>query len=150
MTDTQEFETLVADVEPRLRRALVATYGFDRGREATAEALGWAWEHRGRLQRVDNKVAFLFRVAQSKGRRRRQPVVFDRAEHSDPWVEPGLGPALARLSPRQRTAVVLVHGFHWTLREVAELTGSRISTVQVHLERGLRHLRTSMEVTDHA
>jgi hypothetical protein len=40
-----EFEAFVHDVEPRLRRALVAAYGFERGREATADALSWSWEH---------------------------------------------------------------------------------------------------------
>ncbi|MGO9343599.1 MAG: sigma factor-like helix-turn-helix DNA-binding protein [Acidimicrobiales bacterium] len=46
--------------------------------------------------------------------------------------------------------MVLVYGLSWTLREVAELTGTRVTTVQNHLERGLRNLRASMEVTDHA
>jgi DNA-directed RNA polymerase specialized sigma24 family protein len=145
-----EFETLVDEVEPRLRRALVAAYGFEQGREATAAALGWAWEHRRRLRRIDNKAAYLFRVGQSSVRVRKRASLFDVPHQEDPWVEPQLGPALAALSERQRTAVVLVHGFHWTLAEVAELTGIRVATVQTHLERGLRHLRTAMEVHDHA
>jgi DNA-directed RNA polymerase specialized sigma24 family protein len=36
------------------------------------------------------------------------------------------------------------------MREVAELTGIRITTVQSHLERGLRNLRITMAVADHA
>jgi DNA-directed RNA polymerase specialized sigma24 family protein len=66
---------------------------------------------------------------------------------------PGSSPdlvALAALSERQRIAVVLIHGFDWTMRDVAELTGIRVTTVQSHLERGLRNLRSSMEVPDHA
>jgi len=55
--------------------------------------------------------------------------------------EPGLSAALASLSERQRLAVVLVHGFDYTLREVADLTGIKITTVQTHLERGLSRLR---------
>jgi hypothetical protein len=39
------FATFFSYVEPRLRRALVARYGHERGREATAEALTWAWQH---------------------------------------------------------------------------------------------------------
>jgi DNA-directed RNA polymerase specialized sigma24 family protein len=150
MDEAQEFEVFVNDLEPRLRRALIAVYGFEKGREATAEALGWAWENRGRLDKVSNKAGFLFRVGQSRIRRRREPVLFVRSEHAEPWVEPGLGPALANLPERQRIAVVLVHGFSWTLREVAELTGLRVTTVQSNLERGLRSLRASMEVNDHA
>ena len=64
---------------------------------------------------------------------------------TEPQVEPGLGRALARLSERQRVAVVLVHGYGWTHREVAELTGSRPTTIQNHLERGLRKLRADLE-----
>jgi DNA-directed RNA polymerase specialized sigma24 family protein len=150
MDEVGQFEAFVSEVEPRLRSALVASYGLEGGRDATAAALGWAWEHRSRLTQVDNKVAFLFKVGQSSTRRRKEPVIFARSDHADPWIEPGLAPALARLSERQRIAVVLVYGLSWTLREVAELTGTRVTTVQNHLERGLRNLRTSMEVTDHA
>jgi DNA-directed RNA polymerase specialized sigma24 family protein len=52
------------------------------------------------------------------------------------------------LSEGQRTAVVLVHGFGWTLREVGELTGVQPTTVQNHLERGLAKLRAALEVTE--
>jgi DNA-directed RNA polymerase specialized sigma24 family protein len=150
MDETQEFEAFVSRIEPRLRRALVAVCGFDRGREATAEALGWAWEHRDNLAKLENKVAYLFRVGQSRTRHRKQPVGFARSEHTEPWFEPALGPALAALPERQRVAVVLIHGFSWTLREVAELMGIRVTTVQSNLERGLRNLRAAMEVNDHA
>jgi len=150
MDQAREFEAFVAEVEPRLRRALIAVYGFDRGREATAEALGWAWEHRNQLDEVENKVAYLFRVGQSRTRHRKEPVMFTRSERADPWVEPGLSAALAAFSERQRVAVVLVSGFSWTLREVAELTGIRVTTVQSNLERGLRSLRAAMEVNDRA
>ncbi|MGO9343980.1 MAG: hypothetical protein ACLP6E_15925, partial [Acidimicrobiales bacterium] len=108
MDEAPEFEAFVIQVEPRLRSALVAAYGLDRGREATAAALGWAWEHRGQLAKLENKVAFLYRVGQSSTRRRKEPVIFTRAEASEPWFEPGLAPALAALSERQRVAVVLV------------------------------------------
>jgi hypothetical protein len=47
-----EFEAFVARVEPGLRRALFAVLGLDRGREATAEALAWAWEHWSQVQKM--------------------------------------------------------------------------------------------------
>jgi hypothetical protein len=150
VVEIQEFEVFVAQIEPRLRHALVATYGSDRGKEATAAALSWAWEHWERLNKVERKVAYLYRVGQSKTRRNKVPVVFSPVMYVEPWVEPGLGPALARLTERQRVAVVLVYGFSWTVREVAQLTGTKATTVQNHLERGLRSLRSSLEVTDHA
>jgi DNA-directed RNA polymerase specialized sigma24 family protein len=144
----KDFETFVRDVEPSLRRALVAAYGFERGRDATAEALGWAWEHWDRAKELDHKVAYLFRVGQSRSRDRKTPVTFERIESGDPWFDPGLIPALASLTEQQRVAVVLVNGFDWKLREVAELMNVGISTVQSHLERGMRSLRAALEVVE--
>jgi DNA-directed RNA polymerase specialized sigma24 family protein len=43
---------------------------------------------------------------------------------------------------------VLVHGYGCTLREVAELTAIRQTTVQNHAERGLARLRTRLGVND--
>ena len=143
-----EFEAFVHDVEPPLRRALIAAYGFERGRDATAEALGWAWEHWDQAKDLDNKVAYLFRVGQSKSRDRKTPVTFERGDSSDPWFDPGLAPALGSLTEHQRVAVVLVNGFDWKLREVAELLNVGVSTVQSHLERGMRTLRNALEVVE--
>jgi DNA-directed RNA polymerase specialized sigma24 family protein len=145
-----DFERFVLELEPRLRRSLVAALGFENGREATANALAWAWEHWDSLQIIEQRLPYLYRVGLTTLRRRKTPVLFTRREDNEPWFEPSLGPALAALSERQRTAVVLVHGFGWTLREVAELTGVRVTTVQTHLERGLMHLRSKMEVVDNA
>ena len=75
-------------------------------------------------------------------------VLFDIGDDPDYTFEPGLPRALAALSPRQRLAVVLVHGYGYTLREVAELTGIRPTTVQNHLARGLARLRSLLGVED--
>ena len=146
----EEFEVFVAEVEPRLRRALIASMGFQSGREATADALSWAWVNWGRISKVEHKIRYLYRVGVSSQRRRKVPPTFDRDAYGEPVVEPALAPALAALTERQRVAVLLVHGFGWTLKEVAELTGTRISTVQTHLDRGLARLRAALEVPHHA
>jgi RNA polymerase sigma-70 factor, ECF subfamily len=144
--DGHAFEEFVTEAEPRLRRALVAAYGFEDGRDAAAEALAYAWEHWPRLQEVDNLTGYLFRVAQSRRRRKRPPVLFDTSDWDDHLVEPGLPRALATLSHSQRVAVVLVYGYGYTLREVSELTGVRKTTVQTHVERGLARLRLKLGV----
>lgn len=105
---------LLRGVEPKLRRALVAAYGHERGREAASEALAWAWEHRDRLPTLADPVRSLYRVGQSKGRVRARRVLHLRAEYSDPWVEPKFAGALAGMPERQRVAVVLAHGYGWT------------------------------------
>ena len=64
--------------------------------------------------------------------------------------EPGLPAALSQLSEQQRVAVVLVHGYAWTLREVSELVEVSVSTIQTHLERGMAKLRAALEEVDDA
>ena len=64
------FEAFVAAHETRLRRALVAAYGIERGREALAEALAYAWEHWERVAAMEHPVPYLFRVGQSRTGRR--------------------------------------------------------------------------------
>jgi DNA-directed RNA polymerase specialized sigma24 family protein len=148
--DQAGFERFVEEARPRLGRALAALYGFEDGRDATAEALAYAWENWPRLQHIANLPGYLFRVGQTRSRRRRQPVaeLFDIGECGDYRFEPGLPGALAELTQRQRLAVVLIHGYGYTLREVAELTGIRPTTVQNHLGRGLARLRNLLGVND--
>lgn len=142
------FTEFFADAEPRLRRALAASLGPPAGSDAASEALTWAWEHWVWVQRLENPVGYLYRVGQSRSREKRRPLLFPSPQQDEPWCEPGLGPALGRLSERQRLAVVLIHGFGWTHREVAETTGISITSVQNHLERGLRKLRRLLGVDD--
>jgi DNA-directed RNA polymerase specialized sigma24 family protein len=148
--DGDAFETFFRDAEPRLRPALLAALGPERGREATAEAFAWAWETWPRARELENPIGYLFRVGQSKTRKRRLRLMPVVRSYEEPFVEPGLGGALQQLSEAQRVAVVLVHGFGWTLKEVAELQSVRVTSIQTHVERGLKRLRASLEVTDNA
>ena len=145
------FDALVAELRPRLARAFVAAYGVERGQEALAEAMAYAWEHAARLTGMENPAGYLFRVGQSRTRPRKTPPVFPAPSGAGvPWVEPGLPAALAQLTEHQRVAVVLIHGYGWTQREVAELLGVATTTVQNHVERGLAHLRRDLEVSSDA
>ena len=149
MVDSErvDFESFVARVRLRLARAFAAAYGIDRGQDALAEALGYAWEHFDDLSVMANPVGLLYRVGQSRTRSRRRPVVFPTSsERGLPEVEPELPAALARLSERQRVCVVLVFGFEWTHQEVADLLGLTRSSVQNHVERGLARLRDAIGV----
>ncbi|MFN8028184.1 MAG: sigma factor-like helix-turn-helix DNA-binding protein [Acidimicrobiia bacterium] len=141
------FEGFLLAHGDRLKRALVAAYGSERGAEATAEALAYAWEHRERVLAMEHPVAYLYRVGQSRTRWRKRRVVFEVPDGSDPWIEPALVPALAALTERQRVAVVLVHGFGWELGEVGEILDIKVTSVQNHVERGLAKLRNALEVS---
>jgi DNA-directed RNA polymerase specialized sigma24 family protein len=141
------FEEFYVEVEPKLRRALVAALGPTRGREGTAEAMAYAWEHWERVEQMEFPVAYLFRVGQTRSRERNQPVVFPATVDVDvPWIEPGLPAALAALSEHQRVAVVLAHGYGYTHREVGELLGISPSSVQNHVERAMTKLQAALEV----
>ena len=150
MTDEADFTAFLREAGPRLRRALASLYGPERGREATAEALAYAWEHWDKIKTLAYPVRYLYRVGQSKTRTRKDRPIFERSVRDDPWHEPALGRLLADLPERQRVAVILIHGFGWTSQEVAELTGIKVTTVQNHLERGLAKLRSGLGVTHHA
>jgi RNA polymerase sigma-70 factor (ECF subfamily) len=141
------FADWYAGVEPRLRAALVARFGPEVGRDAAAAALAWAWEHWGRLAEVDNPVGYLYRVGQSRTRRRKQGWTAVETPPADAPFEPGLPAALALLSGRQRSVVILVNAYGWSLAETAAVLGITKSSVQTHLERGMASLRQSLGVT---
>jgi DNA-directed RNA polymerase specialized sigma24 family protein len=149
-TDLADFTAFVSAHEPTLLQALVATYGVVDGREATVDALSWAWEHWDRLVDVENKRGYLYRVGQSATRRysaRPIPPTFSVPDaHHLPDIDPGLVPALQRLSEQQRTIVVLVHAFGWTQTEVAQLLEVTPSTVREHLRRAIERLREELGV----
>lgn len=147
------FEEFFVAAEPRLRRALVGGFGGELGREATAEALAYGWEHWERVRSMANPSGYLYRVGerwavrQRSRHRRQEAYAADAGGGSPPEFEPGLETALAGLSRRQRQVVVLVVGFGVTHAETGELLGLSRSSVQNHLERGLRHLRSKLGVS---
>ncbi len=144
----EAFTTFFASVEPRLRYALIASYGPETGREAASDALAWAWEHWDQVRAMGNPAGYLYRVGCTSARRyRRRPSKLDTPDPSAaPWIEPRLDGALDALSHRQRTAVVLKHSFGWTHAEIGELLGVTVPTVQKHVTRGLGKLRKALEV----
>ncbi len=145
--DQGRFEAFLETVRPRLGRAFVAGYGLERGQEALAEALAYAWEHFDELAAMENPAGYLYRVGGSRTRRRRYPTGLPAPEALGlPSVEPKLAIALADLTDRQRVCVALVHGYGWSHRETAELLGLSRSSVQNHVERGLERLRQTIGV----
>jgi RNA polymerase sigma factor (sigma-70 family) len=143
------FRAFVAQVEPRLRRGLMAAYGSDRGREATAESVAVAWERWDEIRKMANPAGYLFRVGQSRTRGRKQiTTLISRPENNEVWVEPGLPKALGALPERQRVVVYLVHAYGIPVHEVATLLGLRDPTVRTHLRRALSSLRRSLKVDE--
>jgi RNA polymerase sigma factor (sigma-70 family) len=146
-TDIDAFRDFVADSEARLRQALSATLGTQVGRDATADALGYAWENWERIGSMDNPAGYLYTVGRDRGRkslRRIRPVFYPTDPARLPWIEPSLPSALEQLPDRQREVVVLLHCYEWSMSEVAELLEISKSTVQNHAERGIASLRLAI------
>lgn len=142
-----EFTRFFEDAEPQLRIALSAGLGHERGREAAAEALSYAWEHWEQVKAMDNPIGYLYRVGQSKSRLPKRRHLWAVPDDVYPDVEPKLPQALSRLTRNQRVAVVLVHGFGWSHGEVAALLGCSTPTVATHVRRALEKLQQALEVT---
>ena len=129
---------------------MTARFGVEVGREATAEALLYGWQHWDRVESMDNPVGYLFAVGRDRGSkmagRVRRLFPAEGPVDSSPWVEPHLASAVAGLSDRQRTVVLLLYGFEWSQSEVAEVLGISKGTVQRHAERGMARLRRKLGV----
>lgn len=147
-TKTQDFTEFVEANEAKLRGALTAALGVQVARDAAAEALAYGWEHWMRISVMDNPLGYLYKVGRSRGsrmHRNARRVVFPSAEVSaEPWVEPELPAALARLPERQRVVVWLLHSEGWTMSAAADLLGISKASVQKHAERGMRSLRRDL------
>lgn len=144
---TAAFTGFVRANERRLRHALIAAFGGDLGRDAAGEALAYAWENWERVRGMENPVGYLYMVGRNWALRcRTEPPLSMALVGGDvePRVEPGLVAALAGLSERQRTVVVMVHCFEWSLAETADVLGLAKTTIQNHLERGMAALRREL------
>ena len=120
---TEEYTEFARRHEPSLRYALVAQLGYQAGREATQDALVYAWEHWGRIRSVTNPGGYLFRVAKRRALRQRATrgtLVMDLPENPSPQIEPSLNDALRHLSKRQRAVVFLVEGLGLSYQETPE------------------------------
>lgn len=146
----REFARFVEEMEPRLLRALVGAYGSEVGREATSDALSYAWERWDQVSTLDNPVGYLYRVGQSRSRSyRRDRVWFPEVPDKElPDVDPRLPSALRQLSQRQRAAVVLLYVEGLSERESADALGVSRATVRKHADRGLAKLRKALGVSD--
>ena len=149
-TESEAFTSFVERVGTPLQQALIAAYGVQVGEDVTSDALAYAWEHWDRIRVMHNPAGYLYRVGQSRSKRgifRRPPrAALDRPEPTSGWFEPGLPDALAALPPRQRAAIVLIHGFDWTVAEVARMWGVSYSTVKAHADKGMARVRKNLGV----
>ena len=91
----------------------------------------------------------VFRIAagELKERGRRGPEPLERIYEMNDLAR-DLVAALARLSEKQRAAVVLHHAAGYPAKEIADIIGSTTPAVHVHLSRGRKRLRELLEARD--
>jgi RNA polymerase sigma-70 factor (ECF subfamily) len=141
-------QRLVA-LERTVRRALVARNGLDVGSDAASDAMAWALQHADRVAQMANPAGYLYRVGQTAARRQRRWSVRQMglgfeppaADH-DSTFDAELFDALRKLRRDERVAVVLVHCFAYSYREVADVLEISEAAVTNHVHRGLARLRT--------
>ncbi len=140
----------IIGMQRSVRRALVARLGLEVGAEAAAEAMAWAVANRARLEAMANPAGYLYRVGLSSVRRewrlakRRGRLLFEPSVQPTFPLDDELFAALGRLRHDERVAVLLVHAYAYSYREVAELVGVSEAAITNHVHRGLRRLRVLM------
>jgi RNA polymerase sigma-70 factor, ECF subfamily len=141
-------ERVYRDEGDRLWRAVFA-YSGDRAvtDDAVAEAFAQALRRGDRLRDPARWVwTVAFRIARGELARRRkddggiQEGSYEFPDHADEVVG-----ALARLSPKQRAAVVLHHYAGYPVKDIARMLDSTSAAVKVHLSQGRKRLRSLLE-----
>lgn len=135
----------------RMWRALLL-YSGDRelASDAVAEAFAQALRRGDEIRDVERWVwAAAYRIAAGELKRLRS-TSFERVPESYELGTdlPALSIALASLSSKQRSAVILHHYGGYELSEVAKILGSSRSAIGVHLWRGRRRLRQLLSDTE--
>ncbi len=137
---------LFAELSPRIRQALFVYAGPAEVEDAIGETFAHLCADADRILAMANPRGYLYRVARDKARgdRRLRPALPPVAHALQPEVVPELVPALAALSPNQRTSVFLAAGLGWSWVEIAAFLGTSTSTVRNHYRRGIEKLRSEI------
>lgn len=111
--------------------------------DAVAEAFAQALRRGDEIREPERwlwRASFRIAAGALKSRSRRKFVVLEGSyEMEEPARE--LVASLARLSEKERAAVLLHHAAGYLVNEVAAIIGSTSAAVRVHLMRGRRRLR---------
>lgn len=152
----QEFETLLADMRPKLHRYCARMSGsvID-GEDIVQDALMKAFAARASFGTLDNPRAWLYRIAHNAAldflrQRARNPLMEGEVEldaiAAPDAPDPGIAAAslrtFLRLPALQRSAVILKDVLDHSLEEVAAIIGSSEPAVKSALQRGRQRLRS--------
>ena len=158
-SDALEFELFFEAERRRLFRALyVMTGSGHEAEELLQDAFLRIWERWDRVSVMDDPVGYLYRAAMNLARSRFRRIIraarvpispersiepYEAADTRDVIVR-----AVARLSPRQRQAVVLVELLDRSTEEAADLMHVSSSTVRSLTSEARKAMRAAMEPND--
>lgn len=134
-------------------RGLLLTLGdAELARDATQEAMARAWRSWSAVHTYANPAGWVYRVGLNWGRSRyrklSREVLGKYRDHPQPATEPpdpALRQALAGLSPRHRSVVVLRLYMDWSVEAVAAALGIPEGTVRSRQHAALKQLRQRLK-----
>lgn len=153
------FEAFFEDEKDRLLRVLsVITGSRGEAEDLAQEAFTRMFERWDGVGRMDDLAGYLHRTAMNlfRSQYRRARVALKRATLSTPQRDvfeaveewDAATQALARLTPRQRAALVLTEALGYSGEEAGRLLGIKASTVWALTHQARTALKTTLEATD--
>lgn len=162
--DRRALDTLVERYAPRVQRIAGQLVGdFEEARDAAQESLVKLCTRLRQFRGEAQFATWLHRLVVNTCRdrlarqrvRHTEPLVFDdepAGEESDPWralaladVRREVAEALARLSAKQRAAVVLRDAFGFTYEEISRVARMPVGTAKCYVHRARARLRVALE-----
>ena len=151
---TSSFDELFVDHHDRLYRALYFVTGSrEDAEELMQDAFLKLWERWDSIRKIDDPVAWLFRVSLNGFRmrkrraavavRRLMPIPVQRDPYDDIELHEDIRRMLLGLTPRQRAALVLTEIFDFSSEQAAGILGIRPATVRVLASQGRAALRAT-------
>jgi RNA polymerase sigma-70 factor (ECF subfamily) len=142
--DSAAFALLVAKHERALRGFLARMAGADAD-DVAQEAFLKAWRHAGQYDGRARYSTWVTRIAWrcwlDRLRRQRTTPEHEPEETEAPQVGAEVQDMLARLSEKERAALVLCEGHGWTHAEAAELLGMPLGTLKSTVARAKARCR---------
>ena len=151
LSDVDGLDRLYRQQAPRMWRALTAYSGSrEVAQDAVAEAFAQAIARGGEIRSHEHWVwRAAYRIAAGELKRRGSLTeLLDTEPVTDEEPAWEIRAALAKLSPMQRSAVVLHYYVGYQASEIARITGSTTAAVWVHLSRGRRYMAKALEEND--
>ena len=146
--DHADFEGLCrTQYGPLTRAAFLIVGDREEAMDIAQETLARALERWDQVQKMENQVGWLYRVATNQAishRRRRRTSSTTEPFTNDEPSDPVLARALATLTPSQRAVIVLRFYLDRSVDETAEILSKAPGTVKALTSQGLSRLRDEL------